>query len=556
MLVQLSIRNLAIVDTLDLEFGPGATALTGETGAGKSILVDALGLAAGGRASSALVRPGRERAEVTAVFEAGGIPAVLDALRELELEDPEGQCVLRRIVGADGRSRAFVNGTPVSAGTLRMLGERLVDIHGQHAHHALLRRDEQRRLLDEYARHDALLEQVASLHERFIELERQIETELAGGDDPAARLDYLRFQVKELEALDLSADALTSINDEHARLAHVEELQQATRDALMSLDDEDAVSARSALAAAVRAVRHIERFDSSMAGARQLLEQAAIDIDEASAQIRAYGEGLDVDPARLLEIERKLSMVHDLARKHRVDADGLPALAERLKAEAESLETRGERLEALETEREDLLKRYRQAAGRLSKSRGEAAEALSKAVTENLEQLGMSGARFEVQLDPDDTRTPAPVGTDRIEFMVAANPGMPAQPVARTASGGELSRISLAIQVVDISATGVPSVIFDEVDVGVGGRHADVVGKMLRTMSQHRQALCVTHQPQVASRAHHHVRILKNASADSTSTSAEYLLGEQRVDEIARMLGGAEMTNQTVAHAREMIERP
>jgi DNA repair protein RecN (Recombination protein N) len=555
MLVQLSIRDLAIVERLDLEFGPGATVLTGETGAGKSILVDALGLAAGGRASSALVRPGCERADVTAVFEVGGLPAVLKILKDLETDDPEAQCVLRRIVGADGRSRAFVNGTPVSAGTLRMLGDRLVDIHGQHSHHALLRRNEQRRLLDAYANHDQLLENVESLHAQLVEFQRQIEAEQADGEDPSSRLDYLRFQVKELDSLNLSAGALAAINEEHARLAHAGELQQASQDALAALDDEDAACARAALAVAVRAVARIEGLDSSMAGARQLLEQATIEIDEASAQIRRYRERLDADPERLEAVERRLSSIHDFARKHRVDPVDLPALAERLRAEVDSLEGRGDRLVALEKHRDEVLKRFREAAGRLSESRRKAAAALSRAVTENLARLGMTGARFDIQLESDPTRESAAFGVDRIEFRVAANPGLPMQPVASTASGGELSRISLAIQVIDVSATGIPSVILDEVDVGIGGRHADVVGRMLRTMSQNRQILCVTHQPQVASCATHHLRILKNASAGSTTTSAEYLHGEQRVEEIARMLGGAEVTRQTVAHAREMIQR-
>lgn len=555
MLVQLSIRDLAIVDRLDLEFGPGATVLTGETGAGKSILVDALGLAAGGRASSALVRPGCERADVTAVFEIGGLPSVLKILKDLEADDPEAQCVLRRIVGADGRSRAFVNGTPVSAGTLRMLGDRLVDIHGQHSHHALLRRNEQRRLLDAYANHDQFLENVELLHAQFVEFQQQIEAEQADGEDPSSRLDYLRFQVNELDGLNLSAGALAAINAEHARLAHAGELQQASQDALAALDDEDAACARAALAVAVRAVARIEGLDRSMAGARQLLEQATIEIDEASAQIRRYREGLDADPGRLEAVERRLSSIHDFARKHRVDPADLPALGERLRAEVDSLEGRSDRLVALEKHRDEVLKRFREAAGRLSESRRNAAAALSRAVTENLARLGMIGARFDIHLDSDATKAPAAFGVDRIEFMVAANPGLPMQPVASTASGGELSRISLAIQVIDVSATGISSVILDEVDVGIGGRHADVVGKMLRTMSQNRQILCVTHQPQVASCATHHLRILKNASAGSTTTSAEYLHGELRVEEIARMLGGAEVTRQTVAHAREMIQR-
>ncbi|MDX1512240.1 MAG: DNA repair protein RecN [Gammaproteobacteria bacterium] len=555
MLVQISIRNLAIVDSLDLEFGPGITALTGETGAGKSILVDALGLAAGGRASSAAVRPGCERAEVTAVFEVGGVPEVFRLLEELELEDAEGQCVLRRIVGADGRSRAFVNGTPVSAGTLRRLGDRLVDIHGQHSHHALLRRDEQRRLLDEYARHGELVGDVAASHRRWLDLQRRMDAELDAGEDPAARLDYLRFQWNELEALDLSTEALTRINEEHARLSHVEELLQSSGEAMAALDDDDSNCARQSLAQALRAVRRIGDIDGSLAGVRQLLEQAAIEIDEASAQIRDYRDRLDADPAKLEQLERMLSSIHDLSRKHRVKADELPKLASRLREEIDALQSRDERLAALEADRDRALAQYRTSAESLSRSRSDAAGRLAREVSENLSRLGMEGARFEVRVEKDESRPPASHGTDGIEFLVAANRGLPLQPVARTASGGELSRISLAIQVVDSSATGIPTVVFDEVDVGVGGRHADVVGKMLRKLSETRQTLCITHQPQVASRAHHHARIMKSSTADTTTTAVQYLLGEQRVEEVARMLGGAEPTRKTVDHARELIER-
>lgn len=555
MLIQLSIRNLAIVDGLDLELGPGATALTGETGAGKSILVDALALLAGGRASSQSVRPGSERAEISAVFEIGGVPAVMEMLNRLEIEDPEGQCVLRRIVGADGRSRAFVNGVPVAVGTLKLLGDQLMDIHAQHAHHALLRRDEQLRLLDEYANHSELTEAVASSHGSYVQLCREIEAELEAGEDPAARLDYLRFQLAELEALNITADSLARLIEEHSRLAHVGELQNATEEALTALDDDEGISARSQLALAARAMGRIESFDGSVSGARSLLEEAAIHLDEAQSQLRDYRERLDADPQRLETLDRRLGAVHDAARKHRVEIEELPELARRLEEEVERLASRGERMEALQQRRDAVLESYRSCAARLSQSRGQAAARLSGEVMGNLARLGMGGARFSIDVAYDGSRAPSRTGLDRVEFQVAPNPGLPMNPVARTASGGELSRISLAIQVVDVSATGVPVVVFDEVDVGVGGDHAAVVGAMLRSLAQHRQVLCVTHLPQVASQANHHLRVVKTVSADVTTTRVEYLRGEQRVDEIARMLGGLEVTRQTVAHAREMIER-
>jgi len=555
MLVQLSIRNLAIVDTLDLELGPGATALTGETGAGKSILVDALGLAAGSRASSAAVRPGCERSEVSAVFEIGGNPAVVDRLGKLEIDDPEGQCVLRRIVSADGRSRAFVNGTPVSVGTLREFGEELVDIHGQHAHHALLRRDEQRRLLDEYARHVELLAETAALHQEWVEVCDAIASDPTAGEDPEARLDYLRYQINELEALELTPESLKKLNEEHSRLAHVGELQEAAEEAILALDDDEGASAGNKLLLAIRAIKRIESYDAAVSAAKSLLEEADINLSEALNQLKAYRQGLETDPQNLQTLERRLALIHDAARKHRVEPEGLPALCAQLLVETQTLENSGERLAALRQARDSLLGQYRQAARRLSEARISAASRLARKVTENMQQLGMTGARFQVEVTPDEARAPAPTGTDRIEFCVAANPGLPMQPVARTASGGELSRISLAIQVVDVSTTGVPTVIFDEVDVGVGGRHGEVVGKMLHALAEHRQVLCVTHLPQVASSTHHHIRILKTATADTTKTEVEYLQGDPRVEEVARMLGGIEVTRQTMAHAREMLAR-
>ncbi len=555
MLIQLSIRNLAIVDNIDLELGPGATALTGETGAGKSILVDALALVTGGRASSQSVRPGCERAEVSAVFESGGSPSLKQTLQSLEIEDPEGQCVLRRIVGADGRSRAFVNGVPVAVGTLKRLGELLIDIHGQHAHHALLRREEQLRMLDEYAGHPELLKAVTGAHSAYAQLCREIEAEMEGGEDPAARLDYLRFQLAELEALKITPQSLAELNEEHSRLAHVGELQNAAEEVLVALDNDQGNSARSQLAAALRALSRIESFDGSVSGARALLDEASINLDEAQSQLEDYRQGLNADPERLEKLDRRLARIHDAARKHRVEIETLPDLLQRLSAETERLATRGERLEALKLRRDALFEEYRLSARRLSESRKSAADRLSSQVIKNLRRLGMEGASFKIEVTPDETRAPARTGTDRVEFYVAPNPGLPMNPVSQTASGGELSRISLAIQVVDVSSTGVPVVVFDEVDVGVGGGHAEVVGNMLRSLARHKQVLCVTHLPQVASRANHHLRVLKDVKAGTTTTRVEHLQGEQRVDEVARMLGGLKVTRKTVAHAREMIER-
>ena len=552
MLVHIALRDLAIVERLELALGPGMTAITGETGAGKSILVEAVGLALGDRAEPGLVRAGAERAEVSLVFDLERAPAARAWLAEREL-DEGAELVLRRTVGADGRSRGWVNGRPVTMQALQALGALLVDVHGQHAHQSLVRSEVQRELLDAHGGHGELRAAVAAAWERWRAALRELEA-LEGADGGRdERLDLLRYQTAELEALGLDAEGIAALEAEHQRLAHAGRLLEGARAALDGLYEAEAASAHALLARAAGELERLAGVDPALEPARVLVDEALIRVDEAAGALRDYLDGLELDPERLAEIERRLGQLHDLARKHRVRPEELPAVLERLRGELEALESAGERLEALREEATQAEAAWREAATRLSEARRRTAEALAKAVTGAMAELGMAGGRFEVALEA--ARAPAPHGADAVSFLVTANPGQPLRPLARVASGGELARIALAFQMIAAEASPIPCLVFDEVDSGVGGRVAEIVGRELRRLGERRQVLCVTHLPQVAACAHHQVRVGKRLAGGRTRVEASPLDGEGRVEEIARMLGGLEVTERTRAHARELLER-
>jgi len=553
VLAHLAIRNFTIVDRLGLDLEPGLTALTGETGAGKSILVGALGLALGERAGADAIRPGGERTEVSAVFELGQLAAVREWLAERELDVPEEECVVRRTLGADGRSRAYVNGHPVAIATLRELGDRLVDIHGQHAHQSLLRSEVQRRLLDDYAGHAQTLASVAELHQRLRAIER--ETEALGGDarDRASRLDILRYQRHELEALGLEPGELETLESEHRRLAHMSELIASCQAALERLGGEQGGATLSALEHTVGELDALSAHDARLTAIRDLLDSAAIGVREALTELRHYADRLEPEPDRLAALEKRLAAVHDLARKHRVPATELPELSARLDEELAALSGAEARLAELERERQTVEERYRELARALHESRVRATSMLEEELRERLDRLGMPGARAVFSVEHAATGRHAASGLDRVELLVATNPGQDLRPLAKVVSGGELSRLSLALQLVTAQGTGVPSLVFDEVDAGIGGRVAEIVGQTLRALGEHRQVLCVTHLPQVASQAHHHIRVAKSTAEGAVRASLEPLAGESRVREVARMLGGVRITARALAHAREML---
>ena len=552
MLRHIHIRHFAIVDSLELELSAGMTVLTGETGAGKSILLDALGLALGDRAESGIIRAGAERAEVIAEFDIDALAAARQWLAEQEL-DEDGQCLIRRTVGLDGRSKGYINGRPVPMQSLRELGEMLVDIHGQHAHQSLLKRDAQRQVLDDFAGHQALLDEVASRFKHWRTLRESLEQLTASRASREDRLELLRYQVRELEELNLRAGELDELDAEHDRLANLNQLREGGEQVLYALAEDDNGALIAGLEQATHQLQRLRDFDDGLANACEALQSAAIAAREAGGELRGYLEDLSLDPQRLQEISERLGALHDLARKHHVTPEALPSLLADMQAELNSLEKADVQLEATARELAATEAAFKASAGRLSSGRQKAGKRLAKAVTENMHQLGMKEGRFEVAFEPQESFTAT--GLERVEFRVSANPGQPLQALAKVVSGGELSRISLAIQVIIAGRGRIPTLIFDEVDVGIGGGVAEIVGRLLRGLSADRQVLCVTHQPQVASLAHHHLQVSKQTAKKTTQTDVSPLTPEGRVDEIARMLGGLEITEQTLSHAREMIER-
>ncbi len=554
MLTHIQLRNFAIVEQLALDFGHGFTVLTGETGAGKSILLDALGLALGDRAEAGVIRHGADRAEITVSFDLAALPEAAGWLREHEL-DADGECLIRRTVNRSGPSRAYINGQQCPVQSLRELGEMLVDLHGQHEHQSLLRRDAQRQLLDDYADHDALLGQVAETYRawkaRLAELDR-----LGGSaDNREARLELLRYQVEELEALGLGEGELENLEQEHARLANAQRLLETGQGALLRLNDGDDATLSGELGHVLAELQGIERIDSTLGATTELLATALIQLREGASELRHYLDRIDLDPERLAEVEQRLETIHDLARKHHIAPENLAGLLPELQAELSGLEDADSRLAALQQEIDGLAARYAEQAGELGKSRRKAARKLAKAVTASMQELGMEGGRFDIDFDELALDKATAAGLERVEFQVSANPGQPLKPLTKVASGGELSRISLAILVITAQRARIPTLVFDEVDVGIGGRVAEIVGLQLRALATNRQVLSVTHLPQVAAQGHHHLQVSKDKGRDTTATHITPLSADQRVDEVARMLGGIEITPQTLSHAREMIER-
>ena len=551
MLRELSIRDYAIIAELDLEFGAGLTVLTGETGAGKSIIVDALGLVLGDRADTGAVRHGAERAQITAVFALPDSGAAREWLVEHDLDADE--CVLRRVVGADGRSRGYVNGSPAPLTTLRELGEQLVDIHGQHEHQSLLRRDAQLALLDAHGANDALLDRVATVYRDWHAADEAWRSLSAAANDREHRLELLRFQVRELDALALADGELEQLDVEHARFSNAGRLVEAAQRALNAADGDEPPHARGLLHEAASALADVADLDPKLAEIHALLEQASIQLGEGVDDLGRWLDRFDMDPERKSFVEHRIGTAHQLARKHRVEPAELTALHARLRDELDALDNADSRLDKLAAERTRLTAQYRDEAKKLFQARTKSARALSKAVTAAMQGLGMQGGEFGIVVEHDDQRV-APVGGDTVEFQVSANPGQPLRPLAKVASGGELSRISLALQVTAAHGATIGCLVFDEVDAGIGGAVAEIVGRRLRELSDGRQVLCVTHLPQVASQAHAHMKVAKGSDGKTTQTGIVTLARDDRIDELARMLGGVKISEKTRAAAREMLE--
>jgi len=553
MLTRIHIRDFAIIEELELELGAGMTALTGETGAGKSILIDALGLVLGDRGDVGAIRAGARRAEISAEFDLSGLPDVTAWLGERELEEGD-ECVVRRTINTEGRSRGYVNGRPAQMSMLRELGEQLVDIHGQHEHQSLLKRDVQRDLLDAFGELENLRSAVASAYADWNSARERLERIGSDADTRAERIDLLRYQVRELDALDLGRGEMEGLESEHRRLANAGHLLQTGQRLLNLLHDEDE-SAHGLLARAGQELDPVSDLDQRLAAAGELVQNALIQCDEAVTSIRDYVERADLDPARLEQLDQRLGAIHDLARKHRVDPEGLPDRADELRAELDELEHAGERAAELEARLAECDGIFRSAAARLREARVVAASRLDEQIAAAMHELGMPGGRFETAIEPGPDDRFSANGMDAIEFRVSANPGQPTAPLRRVASGGELSRISLAIQLIDSRRTGIATRIFDEVDAGIGGAVAATVGERLHAVGEYRQVLCVTHLAQVAAQADHHLRVTKTAEDARTHTELAPLAAEERIEEIARMLGGRSVTDQSRAHARELLGR-
>jgi len=550
MLRTLSIRDFAIVDSLELEFHLGFTVLTGETGAGKSILIDALALTLGERGDAAVVRAGRERADISAEFDIQPLPELVQWLRAAELEGDPGLVLLRRVIDKNGRSRAFVNGRPATQSQLREAGEWLVDIHGQHAHQSLLKPDAQRTLLDVHAGLAPLAAQVAAAYRQWQKLaQARTEYETHAAQRNAER-EQLQWQVHELEQLALQPDEWEAVQAEHTRLAHAAGLIEGVQAALDTLSEADAACLP--LLSGTRArLEALLGYDARLREAAELIRSGEAQVQEAVYALRHYADRVELDPQRLAAVEARMEAIHGSARKFRLAPRELPEHLRGLQARLAELEI-ASNLETLVREEQQARASYFDLAAKLGAGRKKAAAKLGKEVTQAMQQLAMAGGKFEVALNPYPPEGSVH-GAELVEFLVAANPGVEARALAKVASGGELSRISLAIQVITSKAALVPTLIFDEVDAGIGGGVAEIVGRLLKTLGRERQVLCVTHLPQVAAQADRQWSVSKFGVEGRVKTMVSVLDQKARIEEVARMLGGTEITSTTRKHAAEML---
>ena len=553
MLTQLTIRNFAIVSDLDVELDRGMTVISGETGAGKSIMLDALGLCLGDRADSDSVNAGADRAELTASFDIRQIPQALLWLSEHDLEADPQECHLRRVITREGRSRSYINGRPAPLALLRELGQYLVDIHGQHEHQRLLKKEHHRVLLDEFGSLTTLAEETRRLYHKWRRQQAELEQLTQVSDERNARIQLLSYQVEELLQLALADGELEQLEQEQQLLENAGSLL-GTGQQLLSLSDEDENgNCQAMLHHCLQLLQQLDSRDSRLQQASEMFNSALIQVEEASREVRHFLDTVEINPERQQEVEERLSAIYDVARKHRLLPEQLPQFQETLQLELASLTGSNSDIERLSQEAHLAWEQYLSTAAELSLARQHQAEKLSGLVDAQLSALGMPVARFTACLTPLETERYNANGLEDVEFLISTNEGQPARALARVASGGELSRISLAIQVVTAQTSSTPTLVFDEVDVGIGGAIAEVVGRMLRELGQRVQVLCVTHQPQVAAQGHQHLFVSKKGLKGTTQTRVSHLTQDQRVEEVARMLGGLDITQTSMEHAREML---
>lgn len=555
MLTQLSVRNFTLVESLDIDFDSGMSAITGETGAGKSILLNALGLTLGDRADYDQIRNGQSRAEVSAFFDVSQNRDAQSFLKEHDVdEEPNNECLLRRVINSSGTSKAWINGHPVTLSILRQLASKLISIHSQHEHQRLTKRDQQLQILDNYAGHLDLCAQVKDRYQEWHEAQQRLETLQQNEHQTLERLDLLRFQTNELQELNLLPDEYAALEKEQYQLANAESilksLHQLGRIVSGDGDGDGEVSALQSLSHACQIADGIENPNADLSEALTLISNARIQIEESRDSIRRAQDATAIDPQRLEQVEARLSLIFDLARKHSVNPDELPDHLTKLETELNELESGDANLEVLSEKVTALESKYTEAATALNESRRNTAKQLSQNVNTYFDQLSMAGAELKIELA--DT-TPSSLGGVETDFLVRTNPGQTHSPLARTASGGEISRISLAIQVVIAGTSTSSTLVFDEVDVGIGGATAGVVGDLLRKLSGDTQVICVTHLAQVASQAHSQFAVSKESSDEVTHTKIVQLERADRVKEIARMIGGTKMTEQSLAHAEDLL---
>ncbi len=554
MLKHLYIRNFAIIDELELDFDKGLTVLTGETGAGKSILLGALNLVLGDRADADSIQQHTDFAEIVAEFDIKSLTHICSWLvsRELNADD---ECILRRRITKDGRSRAYINSTPVNLQVIRELAEMLIDIHGQHEHQSMMKATVQRQLLDDYAGHSAILENVSNQFVKLKLIEDQYQHLLQVSTEHNDRLDLLRFQTQELDDLAVEENEYTLLDERYKRMANAESLQNAVQQAVHSLSEDENKNIQSEIAFLLTTLKKFADIDSKLLPIVELMLNAQIQLDECISLLHSYQDVIELDPQQLVETEIRIQNILELSRKHQVTPEHLYATHQNLLKELNDIDHVDERLDELRLQCETLQQQYLTSCKTLTKSRKAAALKLNKKITLSMQTLGMTGGKFAIEISDNEKIRRSPYGLDKIEFTVTANSGQPLKPVSRVASGGELARISLAIQMIIAKTGSITSLIFDEVDSGIGGQIAAIVGQHLRTLGATSQVICITHLPQVASQGHNHLRVEKLIRNKKTSSRVVRLNEPQRIEEIARMLSGVEITEQSRVHAKEMLEQ-
>ena len=552
MLIHISVQNYAIVDHLDLELHEGMSVITGETGAGKSIMLDALSLTLGARTDSSVIRPGADKADILSSFDITRIPEAQSWLQERDLHN-DLQCILRRVITREGRSRAYINGTPCPLADLKSLGELLIDIHSQHEHQSLLKTDTHRRLLDEFAGAKEQARAVQSLAQRWRHTQQQLQQLSANEEEQRARRQLLTYQLEELDILAVHEGEVEQLEQEHKSLSNSESLLDNCRQIIDTCSDSDS-NVLSTIGTLLQRANAIAGAPQAFSQATELLASAHIQIEEAISEFNNFVDHFDADPQRQQWIGERLDSIYTLARKHRVIPEQLHALQAQLQTELESLDADDASVEHLQQAATLLVTEYTQKAQILSKLRHKAGKKLAAAVMQQLQMLGMPDGQFSIVLQPLELSSPSAHGLETIEFLVSANPGQPLRALAKVASGGELSRISLAIQVITAQTSRVPTLVFDEVDVGIGGPTAEIVGQLLRQLGENGQVLTVTHLPQVAAQGHQHLYVHKERKQKSTHTAVKTLSYEQRVEEVARMLGGIDLTEESLLHARKILD--